>query len=62
MFQIVPGHAYQDSLGHDVYLCIQVKMVCAFSNLMSSPGRWRYSDAVHGDTHMIPSKSSAIHY
>lgn len=39
-FRLFQEHTYQDSLGHDIYLCIQVKMVCVFSSLMSSPGSW----------------------
>ena len=60
-FRLFQEHTYQDSLGLDVYLCIKVKMVCAFSNLMSSPGRQCYSDGIYGDMHMIPLKSQAIH-
>lgn len=59
-FRLFQEHTYQDSLGHDVYLCIQVKMVCAFSSLMSSPGRGCYSDAGHGDMHRILSESLTI--
>ena len=56
-FRFFQEHTYQDSLGLDVYLCIKVKMVCAFSNLMSSPGRQCYSDGMYGDRNMIPFKA-----
>lgn len=56
-FRFFQEHTYQDSLGLDVYLCIKVKIVCAFSNLMSSPGRQCYSDGMYGDRNMIPFKA-----
>lgn len=47
-FRSFQEHTHQDASGHDAYLRAQVRMVCAFSSLISSPGRRCSSDVVHG--------------